>query len=77
VKPVSSAVLIFFLAWQGTAQSVTTAYPSMMPLPRYLMPRDAEISLARSAAPKSISGDAEILILTKSGFQGAEDKDGT
>jgi hypothetical protein len=35
------------------------------------MPRDAEISLARSAAPKSISGDAEILILTKSGFQTA------
>jgi hypothetical protein len=30
-----------------------------------------EISLARSAAAKSISGDAEILILTKSSFQTA------
>jgi hypothetical protein len=35
------------------------------------MPRDAEISLARSAAPKSLSGDAEILILTPSGYQTA------
>lgn len=33
------------------------------------MPRDAEISLARSAAPKSMSDDAEILILTEGGFQ--------
>ncbi len=67
----SALVLVTFLAWQGTAQNVTTAYPSMASLPRYLMLRDAEISLARSAAPKSISGDAEILILTKSGFQTA------
>jgi hypothetical protein len=67
----SALVLVSFLAWQATAQSVTTAYPSMAPLPQYLMPRDVEISLARSAAPKSISGDAEILILTKSGFQTA------
>ena len=35
------------------------------------MSRDAEISLARSAAPKSISDDAEILILTKNGYQTA------
>jgi hypothetical protein len=67
----TALVLVFFLAWQATAQSVTTAYPNMAPLPQYLMPRDAEISLARSAAPKSISGDAEILILTKSGFRTA------
>jgi hypothetical protein len=45
VKPVSSAVLIFFLTWQGTAQSVTTAYPSMVPLPRYLdAPRCGDLS---------------------------------
>lgn len=43
----------------------------MAPLPQYLMPRDAEISLARSAAPKSVSDAAEILVLTKSGFQTA------
>jgi hypothetical protein len=35
------------------------------------MSRDADISLARSAAPKSISDDAEILVFTESGFQTA------
>ena len=67
----SALVLMFFLASQGTAQSARTAYPAMAPLPQYLMPRDAEISLARSAAPKSISDEAEIFILTESGFQTA------
>jgi len=67
----SALVLVFLFAWHGTAQTVKPAYPGMAPLPQYLMPRDAEISLARSAAPKSISDDAAILILTKSGYQTA------
>lgn len=67
----NAVVLILWLASQGTAQSGKTAYPAMAPLSRYLMPRDAEISLARSAAPKSVSNDAEILLLTESGFQTA------
>jgi hypothetical protein len=67
----SALALILFLASQGTAQSLKTAYPKMAPLPQYLMPRDAEILLARSAAPKSVSDDAEVLILTQSGFQTA------
>ncbi len=64
-------VLVFLFAWHGAAQTVRTAYPSTAPLPQYLMPRDAEISLARSAAPKSISDDATILLLTKNGYQRA------
>ena len=67
----SALILVFFLASQGTAQRAKVAYPSMAPVSQYLMPRDAEISLARSAAPKSISGDAEILIFTTTGFQTA------
>jgi hypothetical protein len=43
----------------------------MAPLAQYLMPQDAEISLARSAAPKSVGDAAEILVLTRSGFQTA------
>jgi hypothetical protein len=43
--------------------------PSRPPLERYLMPKDAEVALARSAAPASISGRATIRILTASGFQ--------
>lgn len=39
------------------------------PISEYLMPQDAEIALARSAAPDNISGKATIKVLTASGFQ--------
>src|SRR5262249_37765131 len=39
------------------------------PLSEYLMPADAEIALARSAAPANISDRATIKVLTASGFQ--------
>ncbi len=64
-------ILVFLLVSQAAAQTAKTTYPGMSPLPQYLMPRDAEISLARSAAPKSVSDAAEILVFTKSGFQRA------
>jgi hypothetical protein len=41
----------------------------------YLMARDAEIALARSAAPANISERATIKILTKSGFEVAQQGD--
>jgi hypothetical protein len=41
----------------------------MASIEQYLMDRDAEIALARSAAPESISRDAEILILGRHGFE--------
>jgi DNA-binding transcriptional ArsR family regulator len=64
-------ILILFFALQGSTQDVKTAYPTMAPLAQYLMPRDTEISLARSAAPKSASDDVKILILTPSGYRTA------
>jgi hypothetical protein len=39
------------------------------PVEEYLMPQDAEIALAKSAAPDNISGKATIKVLTASGFQ--------
>ena len=59
-------------------QNVTTQYPTMAALEQYLMAdRDAEIALARSAAPASISGDATVLVLEKSGYKTAvEGKNG-
>jgi hypothetical protein len=39
------------------------------PISEYLMPRDAEIALAKSAAPANISGLATIKVLTASGYQ--------
>jgi hypothetical protein len=59
---------------QGQAQTPKPSYPSMVPLDQYLMAdRDAEIALARSAAPDAISGDAKILVLGRHGYETATD----
>ena len=56
----------------------STAYPSMASIEQYLMPdRNAEIALARSAAPPAISSDAKILVLGWRGYETAvEGKNG-
>jgi hypothetical protein len=65
-------VIAFFPAWQAVAQDGKTAYPAMAPLEQYLMPdRNEEIKLAKSAAPDSISSDAEVLVLAKHGYETA------
>jgi len=52
----------------------STAYPSMASIEQYLMrDRDAEIALARSAAPEAISGDAKILVLGWRGYETANE----
>ena len=51
------------------AQGATTLYPKMAPIEQYLMDRTAEIALARTAAPESISGDAKVLALGRHGFE--------
>jgi len=54
------------------AAAQTDKYPKMAPIEQYLMmDQGAEIALARSAAPESISRDAEILILGRHGFETA------
>jgi len=71
------ASLIFVLAIVlGSAlcacsQDAKAPYPSMAPLDQYLMDRNAEIALARSAAPESISRDAEIVVLGQHGYETA------
>ncbi len=56
---------------------VKTQYPSMPPLDQYLMERNAEIALARSAAPASISSDATVMVLGRQGYETAvEGKNG-
>ena len=58
-------------AYQSQAQVPKTPYPSMAPIEQYLMDRNAEIALARSAAPESISRDAEVSVLGRHGYQTA------
>jgi hypothetical protein len=57
--------------WQAQAQDAKTPYPSMAPLEQYMMERSAEIALARSAAPESISKDAEVMVLGRQGYETA------
>jgi hypothetical protein len=49
-------------------QPAPNPYPTMAPISKYLMPRDAEIEMARSAAPASISAKATVLVMTKTGY---------
>ncbi len=58
-------------AHRAMAQDATTPYPKMAPIEQYLMDRDAEIALARSAAPDAISHDASVLVLTRHGYETA------
>src|SRR5258708_17631647 len=62
---------------QMQAQS-KSQYPNMAELNEYLMPdRNAEIALARSAAPDAISHDAKVLVLGPHGYKTAvEGKNG-
>jgi hypothetical protein len=72
VSPVIVLFLVLVAGWQARAQDTKTPYPSMAPLDQYLMTdRNAEIALARTAAPKSISSDATVLVLGRHGYETA------
>ncbi|HEV3481367.1 MAG TPA: hypothetical protein VGR97_03470 [Candidatus Acidoferrales bacterium] len=53
------------------AHDPKTPYPRMAPLDQYLMERNAEIAMARSAAPEAISRDADVLVLGRHGYETA------
>jgi hypothetical protein len=72
IKSSMTVAVILLVAWQAAAQGAKATYRTMAPLEQYLMTdRDAEISLARSAAPESISGNAEIIVLNHHGYETA------
>jgi len=76
--PKKLITLVAFGCFMGVALPGTTrqvraqapaSYPTAAPLNQYFIPAKAsEIELARSAAPASISGGAEVLVLTKDGY---------
>jgi hypothetical protein len=77
---IKSFALFFVLcaAHQAMAQDATAPYPKMAPVDQYIMTdKDAEVALARSAAPDSISRAADVLILGRHGFEtGVKGKNG-
>ena len=71
VKGIALLVMLS-TAWQAIAQNAKNTYPNMAPVDQYLMEdRSSEIALARSAAPESISRDAEVMVLGRHGYETA------
>ena len=67
----SACVISTLFIWPACAgaQAAKAPYPAMAPLDRYLIPDEkAEIALARSAAPASISGAADVMVLRRDGY---------
>lgn len=65
------AVQVFVIgaAWMASAQAKKSPYPSMAPVSEYMMPSEsAEVALARTAAPASISDGAEVMVLGPKGY---------
>ncbi len=68
---ITCAALIVLLTSCTSAYGKAPAsnpYPTMAPVSKYLMPRADEIEMARSAGPASISANATVLVMTKSGY---------
>jgi hypothetical protein len=65
------ALVLAAAAFHAYAHDSETPYPNMAPVDQYLMERDAEIALAKSAAPESISKDAEIMVIGNHGYETA------
>jgi hypothetical protein len=62
-------VVVVAAGWQAQAQDAKTPYPKMAPVDQYMMERSAEIAMALSAAPPSISGDAEVMVMGRHGYE--------
>jgi hypothetical protein len=73
-----AGIVVLAAWWQAQAADAKAPYPTMAPLAQYLIAdRNAEIALARSAAPDSISREAKVLVLGPYGYETAiEGKNG-
>lgn len=69
------ASTLFFFAASLWAAKVVNPGAKYSPLSGYMMEPDAEIAMARSAAPESISDHATIKVLTESGYKAVAEGD--
>ena len=75
MKKIIGSSLVLAAVLNGTgqihAQAAKTPYPTMAPIKQYRMDRDAEIAMARTAAPTSISKDASVMVLGQKNYETA------
>ncbi len=64
-------VMVVVVASQVVAAGRQEPYPAMAPIGQYLIASQAEIALARSAAPASIADNAEVRVLGQHGYETA------
>jgi hypothetical protein len=62
-------IVVVAAAWQAQAQDTKAPYLKMAPVDQYMMERSAEIAMAQSAAPPSISRDAEVMVMGRHGYE--------
>jgi len=65
----TTLLIVLGAASQAWAQGKDSPYPRMAPVSQYMMTQDAEVALARSAAPESLSRDAEVMVLAQHGYK--------
>ena len=66
----SFAACVLVVADSGArAEDAKALYPKMAPVEQYMMERSAEIAMAQSAAPPSISADAEVMVMGPHGYE--------
>jgi hypothetical protein len=73
VKTITCALFGLVLSSSAAARAQVPSpdpdYPKMAPVAKYLMPNPAaEMAMARTAAPASVSANATVLALTKTGY---------
>ena len=70
--PILALAIVLSAARPAQSQDAKKTYPTMAPVEQYMMAdRNSEIALARSAAPESISRDAEVQVLGAHGYETA------
>src|SRR5580700_11772862 len=72
IKTISLASFACVIALGAWAQDPGPLYERMVPIDQYLMTdRNTEIAFARTAAPESISRDAEVWVFGRHGYEAA------
>ena len=67
MRKIIAALVVLLVSLQlASVRAQSSKYP---PLSEYMMTPEAEIALARSAAPENVSAHATVKILTASGFK--------